>query len=158
VIIINTNNIGGGPGNPATLYIEKSKAEILKGNRVIAINNNKIIDANFFPKNTTVNRPGTIVGVLTNGRQPGVNYVGSMDVVIIDIGHEDGAEKGDVFDIYKKGEIVKDPLHRTARIKLPNEKAGNLMIFRTFSKLSYALVMDTNKTLRIGDVVKAPSD
>ncbi|MCU7837296.1 MAG: LysM peptidoglycan-binding domain-containing protein [gamma proteobacterium symbiont of Taylorina sp.] len=146
------------PGNPATLYVEKSKAEILKGHRLIALNNSEIIDANFFPKRTSVKRPATIIGVLTNGRQPGVSYVGAMDVVLVDVGSDDGAEKGDVFDIYKKGSIVKDPLRRNSLIKLPNESAGNLMIFRTFKKLSYALVMDTSKTLRVGDVIKAPSE
>ena len=143
-------------GNPATIYVEKSKAEILKGNRVISIATDNSADANFLPKSSLVNRPGTIIGVLTNGMQPGVNMVGAMDVVVIDMGIEDGAEVGDVLNIYKKGDVVKDPLRNNKSVKLPDEMNGNLMIFRTFKRLSYALVMDAQSDLRLGDIVKSP--
>ena len=144
------------PGSPATIYIEKSKAEILRKDRVIPINYNKVIDASFLPKPSLVQRPGTIIGVFTSGRQPGINMVGAMDVVVIDVGLEDGVEKGDVFDIYKRGPLVKDPVRANKGVKLPNEINGNLMIFRPFNRLSYALVMDAQSTLRLGDVVKSP--
>lgn len=143
-------------GSPATIYIEKSKAEILTKHRVIPIDRDKIINANFVPKSSMLNRPARIIGVLTSGMQPGVNMVGAMDVVIIDVGLKDGAEAGDVLNIYNKGARVKDPLKVGKTIKLPNEINGNLMIFRTFNRLSYALVMDAQSALRIGDVVKSP--
>lgn len=143
-------------GSPSTLYVEKSKAEILKTHRVIPINNDKIIEANFLPKLSTVTRPGAIIGVLTNGMQPGVNLIGAKDVVILDVGFEDGAEDGDVFDIYKYGVTVKDPIIPNKLVKLPNVKAGNLMIFRTFERLSFALVMQAHTMLRVGDLVKSP--
>ena len=143
-------------GSPATFYVEKSKAEILKGHRLIPINNDKIIEANFLPKLSAVKRPGTIIGVLTNGMQPGVHLVGAKDVVILDIGFEDGAEAGDVFNVYKYGVTVTDPLVANKLIKLPNVRAAKLMIFRTFNRLSYALIMDAHKMLRVGDLVKSP--
>lgn len=143
-------------GTPATIYIEKSKAEILKRHRVIPIKRDKIIDTNFIPKASSVNRPASIIGVLTSGMQPGVNMVGAMDVVVIDAGLKDGAETGDVFNIYKKGDTVKDPVRTNTRVKLPNEINGNLMVFRTFNRLSYALVIKAQSDLRIGDVIKSP--
>lgn len=143
-------------GSPATIYIEKSKSEILKSHRVIPITKDKVVDANFLPKTSAVNRPGSIIGVLTNGMQPGVTMVGAMDVVIVDIGLEDGVETGDVFNIYKKGSIVDDPIRINTRVKMPNEINGNLMVFRPFNRLSYALVMDAQSTLRVGDIVKSP--
>lgn len=143
-------------GSPATIYVEKSKAEILKGHRTIPIDRDKIVDANFLPKASTANRHGSIIGVLTSGMQPGVSMVGAMDVVIIDLGLDDGAEAGDVFNIYQKGETVKDPIRKNKMVKLPNEISGNLMIFRPFKRLSYALVMDAQTMLRVGDVVKSP--
>ena len=146
------------PGNPATLYIESSKAEILKGHRAIPIDNNQIVDANFLPKKGNIQRPANIVGVLTSGMQPGVSIVGAMDVIIIDVGSEEGAEVGDVLDIYKKGSTVEDPMLRNKLVKLPDEKAGELMVFRTFSRLSYALVMDASKMLRVGDVIESAAD
>lgn len=143
-------------GNPATIYVEKSKAEILKKHRIIPINRDKVIDANFLPKASDVKRSGEIIGVLTSGMQPGVKMVGALDVVIVDIGLKDGVQTGDVFNIYKKGVTVKDPLLMNKSVKLPNEINGNLMIFRSFNRLSYAIVMSTQSTLRVGDVIKSP--
>lgn len=143
-------------GSPATLYIEKSKAEILKGHRVIPITEDKIVDANFIPSPARVQRPGRIIGVLTSGLQPGVKMVGAMDVVIIDMGLADGVDSGTVFNIYKKGPYVKDHMLYNKQIKLPDEINGNLMIFRPFENVSYALVMDAQSTLSVGDVIRSP--
>ncbi len=143
-------------GTPATVYIEKSKAEILVKHRVIPITKDRIINANFTPRGSLLKRQGSIIGVLTSGMQPGVTMVGAMDVVIIDAGLKDGVETGDVFNIYRKGAKVKDPLQKGKMIKLPNEISGNLMVFRAFNRLSYALVMDAQSDLRVGDVIKSP--
>ncbi len=143
-------------GDPATLYIQKSKAEILKGYRVIPVNEDTIVDANFLPQPSRVQRPGRIVGVLTSGIQPGVKMVGALDVVIIDIGLDDGVETGDVFNIYKKGPVVKDQIHYNTQVKLPDEINGALMIFRPFKNLSYALVMEAQSALSVGDVIHSP--
>lgn len=143
-------------GSPATIYIEKSKAEILQKHRVIAINKSGVVDANFLPKPSSVDRPATIIGVLTSGMQPGVKMVGALDVVIIDAGLKDGVETGDIFNIYKKGALVKDPLQVNTMVKLPNEINGNLMVFRPFNRLSYAIVLDAQTDFRIGDVIKSP--
>jgi hypothetical protein len=143
-------------GDPATIYIENSKSEILTGHRLIPLSKDQTVDANFLPKTSTAIRPGSIVGVLTNAIQPGVTAVGAMDVVIIDMGINDGIETGDVFNIYKKGETVKDPYMKNTQVKLPDEINGTLMVFRPFKRMSYALVMDAQSSLRIGDVIKSP--
>lgn len=143
-------------GSPATIYVEKSKAEILKKHRVIPINRDGIVDASFMPKASSLSRPGAIIGVLASGTQPGVSMVGALDVVIVDAGLKDGVEPGDVFNIYKKGAIVKDPVRTGRSVKLPNELSGNLMIFRTFNRLSYAIVLDAQTDLRVGDLIKSP--
>jgi hypothetical protein len=36
------------------------------------------------------------------------------------------------------------------------EEAGHLMVFRTFEKVSFALVMDASKPLHVLDWVRAP--
>ncbi len=142
--------------SPATLYIQKSKAEILKGYRVLPVSTDTIVDTSFIPKPSRVQRPGRIIGVLTSGIQPGVKMVGALDVVIVDMGDADGVEKGDVFNIYKKGSVVKDNMHYNSQVKLPDEINGTLMIFRPFKHLSYALVMEAQSALSVGDVIHSP--
>ncbi|MEY3288298.1 MAG: hypothetical protein RLZZ419_540, partial [Pseudomonadota bacterium] len=41
-------------------------------------------------------------------------------------------------------------------VKLPDEIAGTLMVFRPFERVSYALVMKTTQAIHILDKVKSP--
>ena len=143
-------------GDPATIYMQRSRAEILVGHRVLPIEKDKVFDAQFVPKVATVERSGTIIGVLTNAIQPGVTMVGALDVVIIDMGLQDGVSVGDVFNIYWRGETVKDPIRRNTSVKLPDVKSGNMLVFRTFERVSYAIVMDAQRILKVGDIIKSP--
>jgi hypothetical protein len=143
-------------GHPSIIYLQKSRAEIVIGENVLPVDTNKTFDTNFMPKSSTVSRPGNIISVMTNALDTGVNMVGAMDVVVIDIGLDDGVEVGDVFNIYQQGRVVADPHKRSNKIKLPDVKAGNMLVFRPFERVSYAIVMDTQKTLQVGDVIKSP--
>jgi hypothetical protein len=41
-------------------------------------------------------------------------------------------------------------------VKLPDERAGLLMVFRAFDRMSYALVLEINDTVQVGDKVTNP--
>ncbi len=43
-----------------------------------------------------------------------------------------------------------------AQVKLPDERNGLIFVFRTFEKVSYALVMSSKSSLKVGDVVQTP--
>jgi len=143
-------------GNPSTIEITKLKIEIRKKDRVIPLVSDKVIDANFLPKASSVQRRGSIIGVLTNASHAGVNMVGTLDVVVVDVGLKDGVEKGDVFNIYSKGKVVKNPFYSDKQIKLPDEINGNLLIFRPFNRLSYAIVLDAQTPLEVNDIIHTP--
>jgi hypothetical protein len=42
------------------------------------------------------------------------------------------------------------------QVKLPDERNGLVFVFRTFEKVSYALVMSSKRTVKVGDVVQTP--
>lgn len=42
------------------------------------------------------------------------------------------------------------------QVKLPDERNGLVFVFRTFEKVSYALVMSSKRPLKVGDVVQTP--
>ncbi len=49
-----------------------------------------------------------------------------------------------------------EELKSAAYMKLPNERVGLLMIFRTFDKVSYGLIMQATEPVKISDVVATP--
>jgi hypothetical protein len=64
-------------------------------------------------------------------------------------------EVGNVLAIYKKGAMARDRVAKEL-IQLPSERAGLLMAFRTFEKLSYGIVLMSYRPLSINDEVRNP--
>lgn len=85
----------------------------------------------------------------------GVTQIGKYDVVTINLGYADGIKEGHTLSIYKTGETVKDR-ETNQLLKLPDELAGRLVVFRPYERLSYALVMEANRPMRVMDKVKSP--
>mgnify|MGYP001820274287 FL=1 len=42
------------------------------------------------------------------------------------------------------------------KVQLPDELAGTIMVFRSFDRMSYALVMEAQNELQVLDVVRNP--
>jgi len=87
-----------------------------------------------------------------------VGMAGQNQVVVINKGSADGLASGHVLALIKSGTPLPD---RTApglpeRIQLPDERNGLLMVFRTFDRLSYALILETADGVRVGDRVVLP--
>ena len=78
-------------------------------------------------------------------------------VVIINKGTRDGVENGHVLAILNAGARLVDKTdEQRANIRLPDERNGLLMVFRTFDKLSYGLVLDITSGVKIGDRLVNP--
>ena len=66
----------------------------------------------------------------------GVTQIGQFDVVTLNKGARDGLQDGNVLAVYKTGETVRDRV-TGENVKIPDERSGLLMVFRTYDKLSY---------------------
>ena len=88
----------------------------------------------------------------------GVALAGQNYVVAINRGTQDGLEPGHVLAIQKAGRRVVDRSQANERteLKLPDERNGVMMVFRTFDKVSYALVLEILEPISIGDHFTAP--
>ncbi len=42
------------------------------------------------------------------------------------------------------------------RVRLPEERAGTLLVFRAFDRLSYALVVGASSEIHVADYVRTP--
>ncbi|TND04040.1 MAG: peptidoglycan-binding LysM [Gammaproteobacteria bacterium] len=137
-------------GDPATLQIVDAKREVLIGDRLVQVDA-KPFEAYFMPR-----APGRIVNGNIIAVRDAVSRVGRYQVVVIDLGANDGLESGHVLAIFQKGDTIRDVVSGGKQVTLPERRAGELMVFRTFERVSYALVMEAAYDIRLNDAVKNP--
>jgi hypothetical protein len=139
-------------GDPATLSITKANTEIRAGDRIM-VSPEEEFTLNYFPRPPKDRVNGNIISVLD-----GVTQIGQYDVVVIDKGTTDGLLPGHELDIYHKGRITRDiySASQNDEVKLPDEIAGTLMVFRPFERISYALVMKARQAIHVLDKVQTP--
>lgn len=143
-------------GDPATVYLRDAVREILEGDRLVQADARPRMD--FIPRAPSQSIEGHIMTVMG-----GVSLIGQYHVVAINRGQRDGLEPGHVLAIYQAGDKVRDPYKPgilsgvlSRRVKLPEEPAGELMVFKTYNRMSYALVMEATSEIRVGDILRNP--
>lgn len=138
-------------GDPATIRLLTSRQEALSGDRMIALPQQPL-DIALHPHAPRGEVDGRIVARMGGGIQ-----IGQYHVIVINRGESDGLEPGVVLSLWKKGEMISDTVsRRRERVQLPDERVGELIVFRTFDRLSYALVMRSERDMAVGDIVRNP--
>jgi hypothetical protein len=137
---------------PATIDIVSAKEEMRVGDRLLPEPPRQFLS--YVPHAPSGPFDGAIVSVHGDA----VTYAGQNQVVVINKGTADGVESGHVLAILKDGERRRDRSQpgEVTDIKLPNERNGLLMVFRPFEKLSYALILEINDSVKVGDRVANP--
>ncbi|MDD0844858.1 LysM peptidoglycan-binding domain-containing protein [Pseudomonas sp. Gutcm_11s] len=151
---INADDIGTGEmvaeeGDIATLTLTRSTQEVRLGDRLFPTEE-RAVNSVFMPSEPQTDIDGVILDV-----PRGVNRIGQFDVVTINKGKIDGLVEGNVLAVYKTGETVRDRITGES-VKIPDERSGLMMVFRTYEKLSYGLVLYANRDLSLMDKVKNP--
>ena len=116
-------------GNIATFRMASTREEVQIGDRVLPTEERRV-DSTFFPSAPEADINGQIISVFN-----GVTQVGQYDVVVLNRGEREGLEIGHVLAIYQRGALARDRIANET-VRLPSERAGLLMVFRTFEKLS----------------------
>jgi len=152
---------GRGKSALAKLMLTESARETLTGDRLIRDSLDTPVD--FVPHAPSKPIGGQVMAVVG-----GVNVIGQYQVVVVNRGKRDGLEPGHVLGIWARGDQVKDrgpgglttsnqfkePFFKT--VTLPNEMAGTFMVFKTYDRLSYGLVMHATSEIHTGDPIKNP--
>jgi LysM repeat protein len=137
---------------PATIDIVGSKEEMRVGDRLIPEPPREL--RNYVPHAPSGSLSGQIVSVYGSA----VAFVGSSQIVVVNRGSRDGLERGHVMAILQDGERLLDQTDSARTpIKLPNERNGLLMVFRTFENLSYALTLQVTHGVKVGDRFTNPN-
>ena len=136
-------------GDPATLVLSRSNREVLNGDRLVPAEAQPF-QANFMPRSPQEKLNGRIIAV-----QDGVSQIGQYQVVVLNLGTRQHLKPGDVLAVYQTGAVIQDRIAGDS-VKLPNERAGTVMVFRSFERVSYALVMEATRAMHVLDTVQNP--
>jgi hypothetical protein len=138
-------------GDPGTVRMLDTEREAVVGNYLM--DEEDVTELNFVPRSPDTEIEGQIMSVLS-----GVSLIGQYQVVVINRGSEAGLEPGHVLRVFQAGRTIRDTQRGAIgqKVRLPDEPAGTMMVFRTAERLSYALVMEVTTPLALLDIVRTP--
>jgi hypothetical protein len=154
-------------GELSTVRIESSVQEILVGDRLIPAPRDAIVS--YVPRAPEKPINARILRVPFDNIETGRGYV-----VTIDKGTQDGLEPGNVLAIYRVIPPIIDP--RPSRqqtiilryldpttvftpreyLQPADERTGLMFVFRTFERVSFAVILNTTDAVRPGDYARKP--
>lgn len=140
-------------GQPATGRLLEIKREALPGDRLLR-QETAHAHQDFMPHAPGHEVDGAVILLFD-----AISMIGQLQVAVVDLGTRDGIDRGTVLRTFKTGPVVFDPMRpqgQSPKVKLPNEPAALLMVFRTFDRLSYALVMEAARPVEFGDTIHSP--
>jgi LysM repeat protein len=125
-------------------------------------------DSNTTPLTFSMKAPsqkvhGQIISVVDS-----VALIGQYNIVAINRGARDGVGPGTILAIDVAGDVVPDRgpvsydsternvLGFVKSVRLPSERAGTLLVFKSYDDMSFGLVVGASGPMRVADVVRNP--
>ena len=143
--------VGKDEDEPATLTVTKALREVLNNDVLIPHEEHEQM-FQFTPRSPEAEVKGQIMAVFN-----GVSQIGQYMVVVLNRGEKDGLAPGHVLAVLQKGAEVNDSRSIIfSSVDLPDERAGIMMVFKTYKELSYALIMEANRAMHIHDRFENP--
>lgn len=137
-------------GTPATIRITTSREEIARGDRLLPTQRPEL--GAYVPR-----APETEISARILNLYGAMNEGGRHSIVMINRGSKDGVAVGHVLALFRKGTVTGyDDNNRRVTVDLPEERYGLMLVFRTFDRVSYALVTDSSRSLLVGDAARNP--
>lgn len=132
-----------------TLKMSRTSQEVRIGDRLLENESSRIASV-FHPSNPEGVKPGKIIRVFGS-----IASAAQYSVIVINRGTKDQVKPGHTFALFRTGGVIRDQVSGDS-VRLPAEQAGLAMVFRTFDRVSYALVLSASKALKAGDEVRPP--
>jgi len=135
---------------PSTFRITSSHEDASVGDRLVPATVRDF--APFVPHAPAPGMAGTVISLYGDALSAGTNQI-----VALNRGQRDGLERGTVLALWHEGAVRRDAsVDRGVMMKLPDQRIGNLFVFRVFDRVSYALVLDATEPTSPGDRFSAP--
>ncbi len=137
---------------PATVDLRGAKEEIRAGDRLLPAPQRSF--NSYTPRAPQGPVDASVVSIYGSAA---VAYAGQNQVITINRGMRDGMEAGHVLQLLTQGERFKDKTdEQRAMVRLPSESNGVAMVFLTFDRVSYALILQSQQAVRVGDRLVNP--
>jgi hypothetical protein len=145
------------PGDVSKTMLTEGKREALEGDRLIIEEGERSL--NFQPHLPAGPVDGQIIALTDDAGQ-----VGPYQVVVLNRGTSHGVTQGTVLAVDQQGEVVADrrvdyPWKRKAfaeHVQLPYERTGTLIVFKSYERISYGLIIGARASIRVADRVYKP--
>ena len=138
------------PGVPAVVRIQQAKEEIGRGDRLVPAGLPTL--ASYVPHKPDLPVDGRVMSIYG-----GVAEAGRHSVITINRGSNQGLEVGHVVSLHRsRSSQGYDDNGKRVTTTLPEERYALAFVFRTFERISYALVMEASKPVIVNDAVKNP--
>lgn len=146
------------------MLINNSSKEIRVGDRLL-IREQSRIDATIFPTEPAAELSGKIIAFLSND-----SMASQLDTVVINLGQQDNLAIGDVLSIQLQGARMVDEVERSRmsfrerfrtmfnrdQLQLPGKEVGTLLVYKTFERLSYAVIISSTEPATLNNLVVSP--
>ncbi|GAB3365429.1 LysM peptidoglycan-binding domain-containing protein [Giesbergeria sinuosa] len=137
---------------PATLSITAIREEIRAGDRLLPAPARSFV--NYTPHAPQHEIDARVVSIYNSSA---LANAAQNQVIAISAGEHDGLQTGHVLHLMTKGAHIQDKTDPSRpTLKLPSESNGVAMVFRTFERASYALILNVQTTVRVGDRLVNP--
>jgi hypothetical protein len=150
---------------PSTMNVGSVKREIHAGDFIVPVNDGQLFPSVFSMKAAKSSLRGSIVKAASGGRE-----FAKFEVVMINRGVEHDVTVGDVMAIKRTSPAVVETGNGPAYVaetstwnkitggdfKMPEEQLGELMVFKVYESASMAVILHSEKPIRIDDAVTAP--
>jgi LysM repeat protein len=151
--------VGSGPvtrsGEPAKLMLTETVREALQGDKLFPESTE--VKDDFIPHAPSSEVKATVIAVRE------ATVMGQYQIVALNRGSQAGLEPGHILAVSEQGAVVRDKYKKGglgadnikvmgggSKVQLPDERIGLVMIFNTTPRMSYALVMESQKEIREG--------
>jgi hypothetical protein len=152
------------PGDPTKALLIDTAIETVQGDKVFAADLD--VPLNFMlraPRNDVHGRIISVIG--------GTQDIGQYQIVVINRGKRHGIDAGHVLAVDTAGKVVHDIYGKqpgyarflggagtsfAPKVKLPDERAGTLLVFKSYDRVSYGLIIGASNVIRVQDVVHNP--
>ena len=152
------------PGDPTKALLIDTSRETMQGDKVLSADLE--VPLNFMLRAPRNDVHGRIISVID-----GTQDIGQYQIVVINRGKRHGIDAGHVLAVDTAGKTVHDVYGKqpaaarwlggvgtsfTPKVKLPDERAGTVLIFKSYDRVSYGLIVGAADVIHVKDVVHNP--